>query len=89
MARDLVSVLAEHGPTYTEYATDPTTTFYCKPCSEVIGDWVTWTPDHLAAVIEAEVIRPRERAAWDAGWRQGYATGGRRCDNPYAEEGDR
>lgn len=52
----LAEVLAEHAPAYTEAATDPTTTFYCKTCSEAAGDWVTWTPAHVAAAIRAHLL---------------------------------
>lgn len=52
-------VLAEHEPTYTDRATDPTRTFYCRPCSEERGDWVTWTPEHAArALAAANLLTP-------------------------------
>lgn len=60
----IAAVLAEHAPTYTDAASDPTTTFFCRPCSEARGDWVTWTPEHAAEQI-AEVIRAAKAEGWD------------------------
>lgn len=54
-ALDFAAVLAEHPPTYTQHANDPTTTFHCAPCSEAKGDWVTWTPAHVADALRAAV----------------------------------
>lgn len=61
-------VLAEHAPTYTDAATNPTTTFYCRPCSEAIGDWVTWTPSHGAAEIARAIAEDEglESLLWAA-----------------------
>jgi hypothetical protein len=58
-AAALEEALAAHPPTYTERAADPQT-FYCPPCSEAIGDWVTWTPAHVAADLRAGVREGRD-----------------------------
>lgn len=57
--RDLVSVLAEHEwqRTYLNGVQE------CGCGDEGERDHC----EHLAAVIEAEVIRPREREAWERG----------------------
>lgn len=62
-------VVAEHGPTYTDRANDPTTTFYCRPCSEAAGDWVTWTPAHVAkALSDAGLLADGEAQKADKRW---------------------
>ncbi len=48
----IAAAIEAHPPTYTEHAHDPQT-FYCPPCSEAIGDWVTWTPEHVVAAARS------------------------------------
>lgn len=55
----VAAVLSQHPPTETEYGP-----LYCRPCSEAIGDWITWTPEHAAAAL-LPLIREREAAAWE------------------------
>jgi hypothetical protein len=59
----VAEVTRQHPPTYTECAADPTTTFYCAPCSEAIGEWVNWTPGHLADAL-LPLLERREAEAW-------------------------
>ena len=35
---------------------------YCHPCSEAIGDWVEWTPAHVAAALRASAPEDDLRA---------------------------
>lgn len=97
MVRDLESVLAEHG----DYMPAPEGVGFGWRCW-CGADLRNWWPAggvtprdtalsvalraHLAAVIEAEVIRPREREAWEAGHRAGRDYDEGHYGNPYAGE---
>lgn len=43
---EVAGVLAGHPPTETECGP-----LFCRPCSEAIGDWVQWTPEHAAQAL--------------------------------------
>lgn len=87
MTRDLVSVLGQHRHIPPSIAHDDGMTSACS-CGTVLNAdlrtplWVAMGEfrAHLAAVIEAEVIRPREREAWERGRSAATRT------NPFAGE---
>ena len=59
---ELAGVLGEHSPTETPHGPP-----YCPPCSEAIGDWVQWTPEHAADAILASPAMARLLAEARAG----------------------